>query len=92
MAGHDVWADPLAAKAAFGYVPDRSLLYERLTGVEYLQFLAQMRSLPQDETDPEIEYLLDLLDLAPHAHKLGAYSFSMKRKLALVAHYIARRC
>ena len=91
VAGHDVWADPLAAKAAFGYVPDRSLLYERLTGVEYLQFLAQMRSIDQSEADREIDYLLDLLDLTSDAHKLsGAYSFGMKRKLALAGALLHR--
>jgi len=91
VAGHDVWADPLAAKAAFGYVPDRSLLYERLTGVEYLQFLAQMRSIDQTEANREIDYLLDLLDLTLDAHKLsGAYSFGMKRKLALAGALLHR--
>jgi ABC-2 type transport system ATP-binding protein len=89
--GHDVWVDPLAAKAAFGFVPDRSLLYERLTGVEYLHFLAQMRSMPQSQADQEIERLLDLLDLTPHAHKLsGVYSFGMKRKLALAGALLHR--
>lgn len=89
--GHDVWADPLAAKAAFGFVPDRSLLYERLTGVEYLRFLAQMRSLPQAQAEPEIERLLDLLDLTDHADKLSStYSFGMKRKLTLAGALLHR--
>jgi ABC-type multidrug transport system ATPase subunit len=88
---HDVWVDPLAAKAAFGFVPDRSLLYERLTGVEYLNFLAQMRGMPQTQADPEIDRLLDLLDLTAHAHKLsGSYSFGMKRKLALAGALLHR--
>jgi ABC-2 type transport system ATP-binding protein len=88
---HDVWVDPLAAKAAFGFVPDRSLLYERLTGVEYLNFLAQMRGMPQTQADPEIDRLLDLLDLTAHAHKLsGTYSFGMKRKLALAGALLHR--
>lgn len=88
---HDVWVDPLAAKAAFGFVPDRSLLYERLTGVEYLHFLAQMRGMPQTQADPEIDRLLDLLDLTAHAHKLsGSYSFGMKRKLALAGALLHR--
>jgi ABC-type multidrug transport system ATPase subunit len=88
---HDVWVDPLAAKAAFGFVPDRSLLYERLTGVEYLNFLAQMRGMPQTQADPEIDRLLDLLDLTLHAHKLtGTYSFGMKRKLALAGALLHR--
>ena len=41
ISGHDVWNEPLAAKAALGYVADRSLLYDRLTGREFLAFLAQ---------------------------------------------------
>ncbi len=91
VAGHDVWAAPLVAKAAFGFVPDRSLLYERLTGVEYLHFLAQMRGLPQAEADAEIDTLLDLFDLTPHAHRLsGVYSFGMKRKLALAGALLHR--
>jgi ABC-2 type transport system ATP-binding protein len=84
IAGRDVWAEPLAAKAALGYVPDRSVLYERLTGREFLQFLAQMRGIPQIVAEERITQLLDLLELAEHADRLcGAYSFGMKRKLAL---------
>ena len=50
IAGHDLAAAPLAARTAFGYVPDRPLLYDRLTGREFLQFLAQLR-----RRDDEVE-------------------------------------
>jgi ABC-type multidrug transport system ATPase subunit len=84
IAGYDVWAEPLAAKAHLGYAADRAILYERLTGREFLQFLAQIRRLSQAETEQRIEYLLDLLDLTEQADRLcGAYSLGMKRKLAL---------
>lgn len=84
IVGHDIKREPVAAKAALGYVADRSLLYERLTGREFLAFLGQMRGLPQAETEQRIAYLLDLLDLVGHAERLcGAYSFGMKRKLSL---------
>jgi ABC-type multidrug transport system ATPase subunit len=84
IAGYDVWAEPLAAKAASGYVADRAILYERLTGREFLTFLGQMRGIPLFETRERIEHLLDLLELTEHADRpCGTYSFGMKRKLAL---------
>ncbi len=91
MAGRDVWADPLSAKAAFGYVPDRSHLYEYLTGREFLEFVAQMRRLPRAEAEARIGELLPLLQLEEAADALcGAYSFGMKRKLALAAALLHR--
>jgi ABC-2 type transport system ATP-binding protein len=82
--GHDVWQAPLAAKAALGYVPDRALLYERLTGREYLAFLAQMRGIPYQEAIGRMETLLEALGLAEQAERpSGSYSFGMQRKLAL---------
>jgi ABC-type multidrug transport system ATPase subunit len=84
IAGHDVWTQPLTAKAAFGYVADRSLLYERLTGREFLAFLGQLRGMSLEETEERVEDLLALLELTEHADRLcGAYSFGMKRKLSL---------
>lgn len=84
IAGHNVWTEPLAAKAAFGYVADRAILYERLTGREFLDFLAQLRGTPLKQANERVEHFLDILELADHAHRpCGAYSFGMKRKLAL---------
>lgn len=84
LAGHDVWREPLQAKAALGYVADRALLYTRLSGREFLAFLAQLRGLPLVETRERIGSLLDLLELSEAAERLcGSYSFGMKRKLAL---------
>src|SRR5712692_12068592 len=70
--GHDMWnerseSESLAAKAALGYVADRTMLYERLTGREFLAFLAQLRGIPQHEVDERIERLLALLELKERA-------------------------
>jgi len=84
LAGHDVWREPLEAKLVLGYVADRALLYNRLSGREFLAFLGQLRGLPLTETEERIAYLLDLLELTDAAGQLcGSYSFGMKRKLAL---------
>jgi ABC-2 type transport system ATP-binding protein len=84
LAGYDVWRESLAAKTVLGYVADRALLYNRLSGREFLAFLGQLRGLPLKETEERIASLLDLLELADVAERLcGSYSFGMKRKLAL---------
>jgi ABC-2 type transport system ATP-binding protein len=84
IAGHDVWTEPLSAKAAFGYVADRAILYERLTGREFLNFLAQLRGIPLKRSKERVEHALDFLELTEHAERpCGEYSFGMKRKLAL---------
>jgi ABC-2 type transport system ATP-binding protein len=91
IVGHDVWAEPLAAKRALGYVPDRAVLYERLSGREFLHFLAQMCGIPLAQAQGRIEELLDLLELRAHAERLcGAYSFGMQRKLALAGALLHR--
>ena len=84
--GINVWQSPLEAKLQFGYVADRAILYERLTGREFLQFIGQLRSLPFDFTEARIAKLLELLELDSEADRLcGQYSLGMKRKLALAA-------
>jgi ABC-2 type transport system ATP-binding protein len=81
---YDVGREPLEARRIFGYVPDRALLYDRLTGREFLQFLAQMRGLPKGNSDERIAHLFDLLDLGARGDTLcGTWSFGMKRKLSL---------
>jgi ABC-2 type transport system ATP-binding protein len=84
LAGHDVWRDSLPAKKVLGYVADRALLYDRLSGREFLAFLAQLRGLPHEHAAARIAELLDLLELTDQAeHPCGSYSFGMKRKLSL---------
>ncbi len=84
IAGHDMWKDAVAAKQEIGYVADRALLYDRLSGREFLSFLSQMRGLSQRQAEQRIVHLLHLLELSADADRLcGSYSFGMKRKLSL---------
>jgi len=84
IAGSDVWKESLVAKAAFGYVADHIMLYDRLTGREFLDFLAQIRGTPELVAIERIERLLDVLELRDRADTAcGTYSFGMKRKLAI---------
>ena len=84
--GHDMWnaGASLAAKAALGYVADRAMLYERLTGREFLAFLAQLRGIPRRDADERIEQLLALLDLKKRAESVcGAYSLFFTRRIEI---------
>ena len=84
LAGHNIEQDALAAKTALGYVADRSILYERLTGREFLVFLGQIRGIPLDDAERSIAHLLEVLELTDTAEQMcGSYSFGMKRKLSL---------
>ena len=88
IAGHDVVSDPFAAKAELGYLPDAPALYERLTGVEFLKFVSDLRGL-QDRG--RIEELLGLFDLHDAARKLiGDYSLGMRKKTAFAAAILHR--
>lgn len=88
---HHMVSQALQAKSHLGFVADHSMLYERLTGKEFLKFMAQMRSIPRKVADERIQELIDLLELGEHANKAcGAYSFGTKRKLSLAGALLAR--
>jgi ABC-2 type transport system ATP-binding protein len=82
--GHDVWADPVAAKAAIGVVPAEARLFERLSGEETLEYAGRLRGLPVAEARARTAQLLDVLDLTADAKRLVAdYSTGMRKKATL---------
>jgi ABC-2 type transport system ATP-binding protein len=82
--GLDVWADPPAAKAIIGVVPDEARLFERLSGEELLEYAGRLRGLPAGEARSRAAQLLEVLDLAEDAKRLVAdYSTGMRKKAAL---------
>jgi hypothetical protein len=58
VAGHDVWADPVGAKARCGVLPEGLRLFERLSGRELLGFTGRLRGLPGAEADGRADELL----------------------------------
>lgn len=91
VGGHDLQSAPDAAEAVLGFVPDRAMLYERLTGREFLSFLARLRGLPLTDANHRIDELLALLDLDEDADvPCGKYSFGMKRKLGIAGALLHR--
>ncbi len=82
--GLDALRAPVAAKAITAWVPDEPMIYDRLTPLEYLAFVAGLWQVPADAARREAQALLDRLDLAPHAReRCGGFSKGMRQKVAL---------
>ena len=80
VVGHDVVRQPLAAKRALGYVPDRPYLYGKLTARELLRFVARLREVADGEA--RIERWLGAFGLAEVGNELvETYSHGMRQKL-----------
>ncbi|GGL11462.1 ABC transporter [Deinococcus radiotolerans] len=84
VAGFDVWKDPVRAKAAFGYIPDRPYLYGKLTARELLRFVGQLYEVPG--ADAEIDRWLEFFRLTDFGNELiETYSHGMRQKVAIIA-------
>lgn len=82
--GHDIQRNPLDAKRDIGYVPDNPDVYDRLTGIEYLNFMADVYEVPADIRKERIKYFLDIFELADAAKDLiKSYSHGMRQKIVL---------
>jgi ABC-2 type transport system ATP-binding protein len=86
VAGVDVWADPTAAKARMGVLPDGLRLFERLSGPELLSYLGRLRGMPAAMVNDRAAELIKVLDLDEAGNKLVAdYSTGMRKKITLAA-------
>ncbi len=84
-------AEELAIKQRIGLVPDESLLFDRLTGAEFLEFVGRMYSLPRPLASQRAQELLELFELANEKRKLIAeYSKGMRKRVAMAASLIHR--
>ena len=84
--GYDVWADPAAAKARFGVLPDGVRLFDRLTGTELLAYHGLLRGMDADVVDQRSAELMDVLALGAGNRTLVVdYSAGMKKKIGLAA-------
>lgn len=82
--GHDIEKDPVEAKRAMGFVPDAANVYERLTGLEYLNFLADVYGVDTDTRAARMEKYLTMFEIKDAAGSLiKSYSRGMRQKLTL---------
>lgn len=82
--GYDNQADPIKSKLNIGYVPDNPDIYEKLTGLEYLNFMADVYRVSKEDRVNRIDYFLDMFGLTDAASDLiKSYSHGMRQKLVL---------
>jgi ABC-2 type transport system ATP-binding protein len=91
LGGDDVVADPMTAKARLGFIPDRPFLYEKLTGAEFLRFVAGLYRQDGEVVEKRIDELLDVFELSRWKHELiESYSHGMRQKLIISSALIHR--
>ena len=82
--GVDALADPIGAKRIMAWVSDEPMLYDQLTPIEYLDFVAGLWGVEAKLAEARARDLLSWLGLAPHAdERCGEFSKGMRQKLAL---------
>ena len=87
--GSSITEDPLRCKRELAYIPDNPDLYEFMSGIKYLNFVADIFGIPAAERQEKIRRYADLLDLTKDlAQPISAYSHGMKQKLAVIAAWI----
>lgn len=84
--GISVQDDPIACKQRIAYLPDNPDLYEFLSGIKYLNFIADVFGVPQHERQERIRRYADIFGLTDDlAQPISAYSHGMKQKLAIIS-------
>jgi len=84
--GLDTQTNDLACKAMTTYVPDYPAIYERLTGLEYLNFIGDVYGVPKAERLQRIEKWLEIFELTKAVgNPIQSYSHGMKQKIVLTA-------
>jgi ABC-2 type transport system ATP-binding protein len=86
VAGIDVQADPIGAKKVSAYVPDQPFLYDKLSGIEFMNFIADLYEVEGDGRTKEIDRLIELFGMKDFVRELTeSYSHGMKQRLVLAA-------
>ena len=86
VCGHDVVREPRQAHLRLGYVPDEPTLYDKLTGREFLWFIADMFGMPRHAAAPRIDREIGHFELGEFADDLAeSYSLGMKQRLVFAA-------
>jgi len=84
VGGDDLESRPESAKSRIGYIPDRPFLYEKLSGGEFLRFVAGLWGRDGEDVGHRIDRLLELFQLAPWRDELiESYSHGMRQKILI---------
>lgn len=84
IGGDDIARHPLKAKARLGFIPDRPYVYDKLTGAEFLRFVAALYGQSGESIERRMDELLDLFELSDWKDELvESYSHGMRQKLII---------
>ena len=87
--GESVQAAPLACKKKIAYIPDNPDLYEFMSGIKYLNFIADVYGVGSNQRQEKIRKYADLFEItADLAQPIAAYSHGMKQKLAIISAWL----
>ncbi len=87
--GKSISEEPVACKRELAYIPDNPDLYSFMSGIKYLNFIADIFNIPAGERKERIRRYSDLLELTGDlAQPISAYSHGMKQKLAVISAWI----
>ena len=83
--GYSIKTEPVKCKSIIAYIPDNPDLYDYITGIQYLNYICDMFSVPQKERAIRIQKYADIFKLTDNLGDLiSSYSHGMKQKLALI--------
>ena len=86
VCGYDIKVQPVQAKSRIGFVPDHYALYEKLTGREYLNYIADIYDVSQEDRDARLSEYIKIFELeASIDNKIKTYSHGMKQKITLIS-------
>ena len=89
IGGISIREDPLACKRMMAYIPDNPDLYEYMTGIKYLNFIADIFGVSADERQARIRDYAGRFELTDDlAQPIAAYSHGMKQKLAIISAWL----
>ena len=89
IAGTSIRTDPLACKRKLAYIPDNPDLYDYMTGIQYLNFIANIFGVSAADRQVRIRELAERFELtADLAQPIAAYSHGMKQKLAIISAWL----
>ncbi len=89
--GYNLAEKPIEAKMEIGYIPDNHATFEELTGIEYINFMADMYKVSVEDRVERVAKLGEILAMSQHLNKqIKTYSHGMKQKIAImggIIHY-----
>jgi ABC-2 type transport system ATP-binding protein len=86
VCGYDIATQGVLAKELMSYVPDQPYLYDKLTGREFLRFIADLYKLPGDVAEFKVQQMVDLFELGEFVDQLTeSYSHGMKQRVVMAS-------